>query len=141
MKKLLLGSTALLVTGLAANSAYAADGIKLGLGGFFKTSVDVNIDDHGQNDLGNNRDSSMVSSDAEIYFIGKTTLDNGLTVGTRVELEGEQKTDQIDAAWVYFNGGFGSLNIGSLKSALAQASARAQGARPPDAAPPAPPKA
>jgi uncharacterized protein YaaN involved in tellurite resistance len=29
----------------------------------------------------------------------------------------------------------------SLKSALAQASARAQGARPPDAAPPAPPKA
>ncbi|HVI87423.1 MAG TPA: porin [Dongiaceae bacterium] len=120
MKKLLLGSTALLVTGLAANSAYAADGIKLGLGGFFKTSVDVNIDDNGQNDLGNNRDSSMVSSDAEIYFIGKTTLDNGLTVGTRVELEGEQKTDQIDAAWVYFNGGFGSLNIGSLKSALAQ---------------------
>lgn len=120
MKKLLLSSTALLVTGLAANSAYAADGIKLGLGGFFKTSVDVNIDNNGTNDLGNNRDASMVSSDAEIYFIGKTTLDNGLTVGTRVELEGEQKTDQIDAAWVYFNGGFGSLNIGSLKSALAQ---------------------
>jgi predicted porin len=121
MKKLLLGSTALLVTGLAANSAFAADGIKLGLGGFFKTSVDVNIDDNGDGDLGHNRDASMVSSDAEIYFVGKTTLDNGLTVGTRVELEGEQKTnDQIDAAWVYFNGGFGSLNIGSLKSALAQ---------------------
>jgi len=120
MKKVLLGTTALLGAGLLASPAFAADGIKLGLGGFFKTSVDVNIDDHGQNDLGNNRDTSMVSSDAEIYFTGKTTLDNGLTVGARVELEGEQKNgDQIDAAFVYFQGGFGEVRIGSQNSALA----------------------
>jgi hypothetical protein len=47
-------------------------------------------------------------------------LDNGLTVGARVELEGEQKSgDQIDAAFVYFQGGFGELRIGSQNSALA----------------------
>jgi predicted porin len=120
MKKVLLGTTALLGAGLLASPAFAADGIKLGLGGFFKTSVDVNIDDNGDGDLGHNRDASMVSSDAEIYFTGKTTLDNGLTVGARVELEGEQKTgDQIDAAFVYFQGGFGEVRIGSQNSALA----------------------
>jgi len=120
MKKVLLGTSALLGAGLVASPAFAADGIKLSLGGYFKTSVDVNIDDNGQSDLGHNRDASMVSSDAEIYFLGKTTLDNGLTVGARVELEGEQKTgDQIDAAFVYFQGGFGELRIGSQNSALA----------------------
>src|SRR5262249_23216209 len=59
-----------------------------------------------------------VFSDAEIYFLGKTTLDNGLTVGTRVELEGEQSSDQIDAAFVYFQGGFGEVRIGSQNTAL-----------------------
>jgi len=120
MKRLLLGTSALVGAGLIANSAFAADGIKLGLGGFFRTSFNANIDNNGNGDLGNNRDATEVTSDAEIYFIGHTTLDNGLTVGARVELEGEQKTgDQIDAAFVYFQGGFGELRIGSLDSALA----------------------
>jgi predicted porin len=120
MKRILVGTSALVGVGLLASPAFAADGIKLGLGGFFRTSVDVNIDDNGQNDLGHNRDASEVTSDAEIYFLGKTTLDNGLTVGARVELEGEQKTgDQIDAAFVYFQGGFGEVRIGSQNSALA----------------------
>jgi outer membrane protein OmpU len=120
MKKLLLGTSALVGAGLVASPTFAADGIKLGLGGFFRTSFNANIDNNGQNDLGNNRDATEVTSDAEIYFIGHTTLDNGLTVGTRVELEGEQKAgDQIDAAYVYFQGGFGELRIGSQYSAIA----------------------
>jgi len=120
MKRILLGTSALVGAGLMASPAFAADGIKLSLGGFFRTSVNANIDDHSQNDLGNNRDATEVTSDAEIYFIGKTTLDNGLTVGARVELEGENKAgDQIDAAFVYFQGGFGELRIGSQNSALA----------------------
>ncbi|HWT97023.1 MAG TPA: porin [Terriglobales bacterium] len=120
MKRILVGTSALVGVGLIASPAFAADGIKLGLGGFFRTSIDANIDNNGNNDLGNGRDSTEVTSDAEIYFLGKTTLDNGLTVGARVELEGEQKTgDQIDAAFVYFQGGFGELRIGSQNSALA----------------------
>jgi predicted porin len=41
------------------------------------------------------------------------TLDNGITVGTRIELEAEEDDDQIDAAYVYFKGGFGDIRIGS----------------------------
>ena len=119
MKKILVGTSALVGVGVIASPAFAADGIKLGLGGFFLTSINANIDNNGNNDLGNGRDATEVTSDAEIYFKGKTTLDNGLTVGARVELEGEQKTgDQIDAAFVYFQGGFGELRIGSQDSAL-----------------------
>ncbi|MET1027795.1 MAG: porin [Dongiaceae bacterium] len=120
MKKVLLGTSALLGAGLVASPAFAADGIKLSLGGFFRTAVLGNWDDHGSDDLGNKRYNDGVFSDAEIYFLGKTTLDNGLTVGARVELEGEQKgSDQIDAAYVYFQGGFGEVRIGSQSGALA----------------------
>lgn len=120
MKGILVSTSALVGVGLIAHPALAADGIKLELGGFFRTSVAANIDSNNNGKLGNSRDATEVGSDAEIYFLGKTTLDNGLTVGTRVELEGEQKTgDQIDAAFVYFQGGFGELRIGSQNSALA----------------------
>src|SRR5437868_1659871 len=120
MKKVRLGSSALLAAGLATSPAFANDGIKLSLGGFFRTAIDVNIDDHGAGELGNKKYNDGVFSDAEIYFLGKTTLDNGLTVGARVELEGEQSTDQIDAAYIYFQGGFGETRIGSLKGAMSQ---------------------
>jgi hypothetical protein len=117
-KKALLGTTALLGTGLAASPAFAADGIKLSLGGFFRTAVLYNLDDHGKNALGNNRYNDGVFSDGEVYFMGKTTLDSGLTLGTRIELEAEQSSDQIDAAYVYFRGGFGEVRIGSQLGAL-----------------------
>jgi hypothetical protein len=114
----LLGTTALLGAGISANPALAADGIKLTIGGFFQTAVLYNIDDHGKNDLGNKKYNDGVFSDGEIYFRGMTTLDNGLTVGTRVELEAEQSGDQIDAAFAYFQGGFGEVRIGSQLGAL-----------------------
>ncbi len=118
MKRILMGSTALLGAGLIAAPAQAADGIKLSLGGFFRTAVLQNFDSHGKNDLGNRRYNDGVFSDAEIYFLGKTTLDNGLTVGARVELEGEQSSDQIDSAYAYFQGGFGEVRVGSQNGAL-----------------------
>jgi outer membrane protein OmpU len=45
MKKVLLGTSALLGAGLVASPAFAADGIKLSVGGFFKTAYMVNFDD------------------------------------------------------------------------------------------------
>jgi len=118
MKKALMGSTAFLGVGLAASPALAADGIKLSLGGFFQTAIEGNAAEWGHSDLDNGRYNDGVFSDGEIYFLGKTTLDNGLTVGARVELEAEQKSDQIDAAYVYFQGGFGEFRIGSQNGAL-----------------------
>lgn len=119
MKKVLLGTTALLGAGLVASPAFAADGIKLGIGGFFKTAYMVVFDDDSEGDLGNEHNTDGVFSDGEIYFQGSTVLDNGLEVGARVELETENANDQIDEAWVFFSGGFGEIHIGSEDDALA----------------------
>jgi outer membrane protein OmpU len=51
---------------------------------------------------------------------GETVLDNGLTVGARIELEGQTSTDQIDAVFAYVSGGFGELRFGDTGEALAQ---------------------
>ena len=122
MKKVLLGTTALLGAGLVASPAFAADGIKLGVGGFFKTAYMVVFDDDSEGELGNEHNTDGFFSDAEVHFTGSTVLDNGLEVGARIELEGEQDAgDQIDEAWIYFSGGFGEVRIGSDDEALANA--------------------
>ena len=117
----LLGSTALFGAGMMTNTAMAADGIKLSLGGFFNEAYMVVFDDHKEGELGNEHNTDGFFNDAEIHFTGETTLDNGLTVGARVELEGETQDDQIDEAWVYFSGGFGEVRVGSQDDALAGA--------------------
>jgi outer membrane protein OmpU len=125
MKKVLLGTTALLGVGTLAGGAMASDGIKLDVGGFFRTAYQVNIDDNDKADsnnsadLGHDHNVDGVFSDAEIHFKGEVTLDNGLTAGARVELEGETAGDQIDEAYIYFSGGFGEVRIGSDDDSLA----------------------
>jgi hypothetical protein len=121
MKKVLLGTTALLGAGLVASPAFAADGIKLGVGGYFKTAYMVNFDDNSEGEPGDDHSVDGVFSDAEVHFKGSTVLDNGLEVGARVELEGENANDQIDEAWIYFSGGFGEIRMGSDDEALANA--------------------
>jgi len=120
MKKVLLGTTALLAgAGLVASPAFAADGIKLGVGGFFKEAYMVVFDDDSEGEPGNEHNTDGFFNDAEVHFTGSTVLDNGLEVGARIELEGENDDDQIDEAWVFFSGGFGEVHIGSEDSALA----------------------
>jgi len=121
MKKVLLGTTALLGAGLVASPAFAADGIKLGVGGFFKEAYMVNFDDDSEGEAGNDRNTDGFFNDAEVHFTGSTVLDNGLEVGARIELEGENDSDQIDEAWIYFSGGFGEVRVGSDDEALANA--------------------
>jgi outer membrane protein OmpU len=114
-----MGSAALFSAGVAASPAFAADGIKLSVGGFFREAYLVTFDDDSEGELGNERNTDGFFNDAEIHFKGSTVLDNGLEVGARVELEGETNSDQIDEAWVYFSGGFGEVRIGSEDEALA----------------------
>jgi hypothetical protein len=121
MKKVLMGTTALLGAGLVASPAFAADGIKLGVGGFFKSAYMMVFDDDSEGEIGNERNTDGFFQDAEVHFTGSTVLDNGLEVGARIELEGENAGDQIDEAWIYFSGGFGEVRIGSDDDALANA--------------------
>jgi len=120
MKKALLGTTALIAAGLAFGDAYAADGVKLSIGGRYMGAAGVNFDDaDGFDDDGQTRDY-VFKQDVEVYFLGETVLDNGLTVGARVELEGQTSGDQIDAVYAYFSGGFGEIRFGDTGEAMAQ---------------------
>jgi len=121
MKKVLLGTSALVAAGLAVGDAYAAEGVTLELGGRYMGAAGVAFDD---------LDSALVDDDdlreyvfkqdVEVYFAGETVLDNGLTVGARIELEGQTSADQIDAVYAYFSGGFGEIRFGDTGEAMAQ---------------------
>jgi predicted porin len=99
-------------------TAFASDGIKLSLGGFFRSAYGFTIDDDAQGELGHDQNLDGVSSDAEIFFMGETTLDNGVTVGVRIEMEAESESDDfIDNVYAFYKGGFGELRVGALDGA------------------------
>lgn len=135
MKKQLLATTALVAGGLMAGAAQAADPIKLSLGGYAHTGLTIRSEDNtatangtsgGQEDWFVQNNGLQVTTDigrsdvfweAEVFFVGETTLDNGIKVGVNIQLEAYTSNDQIDESYVYITGGFGRLVIGSENSA------------------------
>ncbi len=121
MKKVLLGSTALVAAGLISGTALAD--VELGLGGRYMGAAGVIFDEDFSASAG--IDESEVrgyvfKQDDEVYFSGSTVLDNGLEVGARIELEGQTSGDQIDAVFAWFRGGFGEIRFGDTGEALGQ---------------------
>jgi hypothetical protein len=124
MKKLLLGSTALVVGGVMAAPAMAADPIKMGIGGYYTFYA-----------LAGNVDSSYAfdgtytsykglafTQEGEIHFIGQTKLDNGTSVGLTVELEAWNPASttanaQIDEAFIFAFGDWGRTELGARDAA------------------------
>lgn len=119
MKKVLLGTTALVAAGFAVQSAQAADPIELSIGGYqnWATFIASNDDNPAVGTLpaepGFNRYNSRVVFDGEVQFRGKTVLDNGLEVGVRFELEGETQGDQMDETYAWIEGAFGQFRVGN----------------------------
>jgi hypothetical protein len=123
MKRVLLGSTALAAMTLVAADAAADDGVTLHIGGRYKGAAGVvfSEDYSGSSGVsGSDVRNYVFKQDVEVYFLGETTLDNGLTVGARVELEGQTSDDQIDAVYAYFSGGFGEVRFGDTDEAYGQ---------------------
>ncbi|HTO64461.1 MAG TPA: porin [Bradyrhizobium sp.] len=120
MKKLLLGSTAVIGCASLASAANASDGIKLEVGGFFKIVAMGVFDDKNNHHFGSERNTDSINHNAEVHFTGETTLDNGLTIGAHIELEGENAADQIDHSFVYWSGGFGKVQIGTMHGPLGE---------------------
>ena len=118
MKKVLLGTTAIVAAGIIASapSAIAAEKIKLGVGGYMEQWIGyTNNDDAALQDFS----GFDVKSDAEVNFKGSTTLDNGISIGVNVQLEANSNAgDQIDESYMIIKGGFGEINIGSENSAM-----------------------
>jgi len=118
MKHVLLGSTALVAAGLMAGAATAAEPVKLGIQGFYQAAIGGNIDEDA--DYDDDFRSHSVETNGEIRFHGETTLDNGLTVGARIELEAFDSNDQFDQAYAFISGGFGEVRLGDTLEALSQ---------------------
>ncbi len=111
-RKLLLGTTALVAGGVvAADMAEAADPLRLEVRGYRNEAFGVvSVESDVTNENFNNTNHR---SDGEIHFRGSTTLDNGIQVGVRVELEAFTNGDQVDENYVFLEGGFGRLVLGS----------------------------
>jgi len=116
MKKILMGTTALVAAGAVAGiaPAQAADPSQITVGGYMQQWFGFGDNNDSQGDIQN----TNVISDTEIFFTGRTTLDNGITFGVNVQLEGNSNTgDQIDESFMFIQGGFGRILFGSENSA------------------------
>ena len=136
MKRILLGTTALVAAGvLGAGDAEAKFDVTI-RGNYTVGYGLVNEDDDGGAvpESGYKRQNQSILQDAEVHFRFEQTLDNGLAVGGRVELEGATNGgagsrasgsaggDQIDEKWGYLRGGFGELRFGDEDDARKQKS-------------------
>ncbi len=105
MRKVLFATTAAAALALAGG---AQAQVELGLGGYWEEWVgfadqDLDVGDWDQ------------QSDKEIHVKGSTTLDNGVTVGVRFELEAQDVDvgNKHDEALLTMSGGFGSVILGN----------------------------
>jgi predicted porin len=116
MKKAILGTTALVAVGaLVAAPAHAAEKIKLGVGGYFQSTYFYQNSDEPAGTP--SRISDRVTQEGEVHFTGSTTLDNGLQFGVNIQLEAYTSTDQIDETYIFIEGSFGRVLLGSEDSA------------------------
>lgn len=109
MKKVLLAGTAIVGLAVLATPAHAE--LKLDLGGYF-SGYGVFTDNEEAAGAATSLREFDLRRDTEVHVSGETTLDNGLTVGFHTEqaLGGATMTDE---AYVYAQGGWGRVNLGS----------------------------
>ncbi|MEH6474857.1 MAG: porin [Sneathiella sp.] len=113
MKKVILGTTALVAaSALTVGSASAAEKIKLNVGGYMQTSFVVADYDTDTGQL-----PTDVRHEGEVHFTGSTVLDNGLKFGVNIQLEARATGDQVDETFIFVEGAFGRVNIGSENAA------------------------
>lgn len=102
---------ALVLTGAAG--AQAEEPIKLGLSGYMEQFF-------GYADNDTDQDHFDQKSDTEVEFGGETTLDNGISFGAAVVLNGNTDDEsQIAESFAYVEGDFGRGEFGSRDNAAA----------------------
>lgn len=114
MKQKLLMSAAMIgmmgSLGLSTAHAESDSGVKLNLGGYFKGYLSYVDQDYAAGKSSHRVDMLRTT---EVHFDGKTTLDNGLTVGTHIEGQADGGDDFfVDESYLFFSGEWGKLNLG-----------------------------
>ena len=133
MRKLLLGTTALVAAGaFAAGAAQADDEMMAG-------PVTVGVAGYSTAAIGFASDSDSATRGVEINYVyefgvsGSTTLDNGITVavhaqvGTSGQYTGSEASRPFDEQHITMSGSFGSLRIGRTESAAFNSTVAAPG--------------
>jgi len=116
MKKVLLGTSAIALASAMATPASAVEW-NLEWGGYFEAYAAYASSDV-DNVSGEDHDGIDQKQDAEIAFTPSITLDNGIEIGINIQLEGSSGTpDTIDEAFLFIDGSFGRVLIGSENSA------------------------
>ena len=137
MKKLLLGTTALVAAGAFAVAAQADEmmeaPISAGVAGYTTAAISIS------SDTDDNTRGDSISIVNEFAVSGSTTLDNGITVAVSVQLGqsagswatgngNAEKEAIVDEQHITLSGSFGSFRVGRTESAAFNATVSAPGA-------------
>ena len=123
MKKVLLGTTALIAASVVAGGVAQAaeEPISVGLGGYYRAAMAFISQDDSDGQLADAQHSNALAQDIEIAVTGSTTLDNGITVGFNAMIEGNtasaSESAALDERFIFFRGSFGMARIGATESA------------------------
>ena len=126
MKNQLLGTTTLaaavglLAFGGAIQEASAAEPMSVSVGGYLSWTLDYW--DQEQSRPGGLRNYAA-STDGEVQVSAKTTLDNGIKVGARIEFEAHNQgggSTIVDEHYLTLEGEFGQLRLGNDDNAAYQ---------------------
>jgi len=109
MKKLLLGTTALIGAASIASAAAAQQSpLTVTLGGYLQFDAAHVSEDRDQDQRSNDFRTST-----EVHVKAEGTTDNGLTYGAVIELEADNdSTDNGDENFIYVSGGWGKFELG-----------------------------
>ena len=120
-KHQLLATSALVAAmSLAGGAALAAEEEKemmeavaphFSLGGFFNHSTHF-----ADQDSRENKGNISSRNNIEIYFDASGEMENGVTVGGRVQLEGAKAGSAADEAWISLSSGWGQIRAGYMQS-------------------------
>ncbi len=123
MKKVLLGSTALVAAGLMAGPAFAQ--LELSISG----SVDVHAG-YASEDLDTGRSEYGITTDTTLNFDADGVADNGLEYGARINVDDVSEAGDdgggggslffIDETYVFMSGTFGEVRLGSTDPAASE---------------------
>ena len=115
-KKLLLGTTALVAAGfVTAGTAQAEDPISAGVNGYYRAAMGMISQDDQDGELADNAQSIALGQDTEISVNGSTTLNNGITAGFNVQIEGNNGGVTADEKHIFFRGSFGQIRVGATE--------------------------
>lgn len=109
---------------LPANSAFSSEKIHLRLGGYSKWWLVGQWSGQSYQKATNAVDNADVKGDNEIHLSGSTTLDNGMVIGIKTEIEAgghtTNSTDSTDKAFVWISSGLGKIILGTDYNAASQ---------------------